>query len=147
MITAAACLATAIYFEGRSEPVDAQLAIAEVVINRMHHPEYPGTICEVVKQDKGPKAHDCQFSFYCDGKSDKPREEPAWRLAQEIAAQALSGDVLGHRATHYHTKAAKPVWRHDLIQVGVIGEHIFYSDGRCILAMGCSLRPKARPET
>lgn len=144
MITAAAvCLSMAVYYEARSEPVDAQLAVAEVVINRAAHPNFPSTICGVVSQDKGPKAYDCQFSYMCDGKPERP-SGTAWKTAQQIAAQALSGDVLGHGALFYHTKDVKPAWRHELIPVGVIGAHIFYSDGKCLLALGCSLRPKAR---
>jgi len=148
MITAATCLAIAVYFEGRSEPLDAQLAIAEVVINRAAHPDFPSTICEVVKEHRAPvsRPRACQFSFYCDGVDEKPREAKAWQTAQEIAAQALSGDTLGHGATYYHTKAVKPRWRHSLRSVGTIGAHIFYSDKECLLEMGCSQRPKLRPK-
>ena len=149
MITAAACLAMAIYHEGRSEPVDAQMAIAEVVINRAAHPDFPSTICGVVKQPSRrpvtrPRA--CQFSFYCDGKDDTPHNEAAWKTAQTVAKEALSGATLRTGATHYHTKAVKPVWRHSLTPLGAVGSHIFYTDGKCLLALGCSPRPVARPE-
>ena len=149
MIVEATCLAIAVYFEGRSEPLDAQLAIAEVVINRAKHPDFPSTICEVVKEHRAPvsKPRACQFSFYCDGADEKPREAKAWQTAQEIAAQALSGDTLGHGATFYHTKAVKPRWRHSLTPVGSIGSHLFYTDGKCLVEMGCSSRPRLRPES
>ncbi len=146
MITAAACLAAAVYFEARSEPVDAQLAVAEVIINRANHPDFPSTVCEVVTEHRTPVSRPwaCQFSFYCDGKSDQPQDAAAWATAQQVASQALSGDILGHGAVYYHTTAVKPVWRHDLTAVGVIGSHIFYTDGKCYLPT-CSLRPQARP--
>ena len=146
MIAAAACLAMAIYHEARSEPVDAQLAVAEVIINRSNHPDFPATVCEVVTEHRAPVSRPwaCQFSFYCDGKSDRPQDADAWSTAQHVAYQALSGDVLGHGAVYYHTTAVKPVWRHNLTAVGVIGSHIFYTDGKCYLPT-CSLRPQARP--
>ena len=147
--TAAACLALAIYHEGRSEPVDAQMAIAEVIINRAAHDDYPSTICGVVKQPSRrpvtrPRA--CQFSFYCDGKSDTPHDKAAWKTAQTVAKEALSGATLRTGATHYHTKAVKPVWRRNLKSLGSVGSHIFYTDGKCLLALGCSKRPVARPK-
>lgn len=147
--TAAACLAMAIYYEGRSETVDAQMTIAEVVINRAAHPDFPNTICGVVKQPSRrpvtrPAA--CQFSFWCDGKDDTPHNQVAWKTAQTVAKEALSGATLRTGATHYHTRAVKPVWRHSLTPLGAIGEHVFYTDGKCLLALGCSKRPVTRPE-
>ena len=147
--TAAACLALAIYHEGRSEPVDAQMAIAEVIINRAAHDDYPSTICGVVKQPSrrpATRPRACQFSFYCDGKSDTPHDKVAWKKAQTLAKEALSGATLRTGATHYHTKAVKPVWRRNLKSLGSVGSHIFYTDGKCLLAIGCSKRPVARPK-
>ena len=148
MIVAATCLAMAVYHEARGEEPDAQLAVAEVIINRAAHPDFPDTVCGVVTEHRSPVSRPwaCQFSFYCDGKSDTPHNAEAWQAAQQTAAQALSGATLGIGATHYHTKAVKPGWRHNLTPVGAIGEHIFYTDSKCLLARGCSLRPVARPE-
>jgi spore germination cell wall hydrolase CwlJ-like protein len=146
MITAAACLAMAVYHEARGEGPDGMLAVGEVIVNRVAHPDFPSTVCEVVKEDRGEKSYDCQFSFYCDGKSDEPTDAKAWATAQTVAKEALSGVTLGLGATHYHTKAVKPVWRHNLTPLGAIGEHVFYTDGKCLLALGCSLRPVARLE-
>jgi len=147
--TAAACLAMAIYHEGRSTSHDSQLAIAETVINRAAHPDFPSTICEVVKQPSRrpvtrPAA--CQFSFWCDGKDDTPHNEAAWKTAQTVAKEALLGATLRTGATHYHTTYVAPVWSKSLEPVGLIGGHIFYTDGKCLLALGCSERPLARPE-
>ena len=149
MITAAACLAMAIYHEGRSTSHDSQLAIAETVINRAAHPAFPDTVCGVVTQPSRrpvtrPAA--CQFSFYCDGKDDTPHDKAAWQTAQQIATQALSGDVLGHGAFYYHTTQVSPVWANNLEQVGMIGGHVYYTDGKCLLELGCSPIPKPRPQ-
>ena len=147
--TAAACLAMAVYHEGRSTSHDSQLAIAETVINRAAHPDFPSTVCEVVKQPSRrpvtrPRA--CQFSFWCDGKDDTPHDKVAWKTAQTVAKEALLGATLRTGATHYHTTKVSPVWAKSLEQVGLIGGHIFYTDGKCLLALGCSKRPVARPE-
>jgi spore germination cell wall hydrolase CwlJ-like protein len=119
----------AIYYETRNEThPDAGLAVAEVILNRVEDRRWPDNVCAVVKQDKGPKAHDCQFSFYCDGKPERPKHKEAWQTAQENAAQALKGDMLGHGALYYHADYARPVWRHKLDMLGKVGAHIFYTD-------------------
>ena len=129
MITAATCLAMAIYYETRSEPnPDAGLAVAEVILNRVEDRRWPNNVCAVVKQDKGPKAHDCQFSFYCDGKPERPKHKEAWLKAQEQAREALNGNLLGHGALYYHANYTSPIWRHNLELIGKIGKHIFYTD-------------------
>ena len=136
----------ALYYEARGEGPEGMLAVAEVVINRVAHPEFPGTVCEVVKEDRGPQPWDCQFSFYCDGRPENPTNLVAWSTARDIAAQALDGQVLGHGATHYHTTDVHPGWADRMTHVGQIGEHIFYTDEtRCVLPF-CSKRPVARPE-
>ena len=126
MLTAATCLAMAVYYEARGEHPDAQLAVAEVVINRVVDPRLAGDVCSVVKEDWGPAAHDCQFSFYCDGLPEKPADAVAWSTARDIAQRALDGDVLGHGATHYHAVSVHPWWADTLEPVGMIGNHIFY---------------------
>ena len=141
---AATCLALAVYYEARSEPIDGQRAVADVIMARTYHPSYPNTVCEVVAEDRGSKAWDCQFSFMCDGRPERP-SGAAWVTAQAVAAEAIAGPALVH-ATHYHTTDVQPNW-HDLTIVGKIGSHVFYTDGRCILEMGCSMRPKVRPAT
>ena len=147
MTTAAACLAMAIYHEARGEPLDAQKAIAEVVLTRAAHPDYPNTVCEVVTEHRTPVSRPwaCQFSFYCDGESDAPTDKTAWAVAQQVANEVLSGDILGIGATHYHTVEVSPVWRHDLTPLGRLGDHVFYRTG-CHLP-ACSPRPPLRPGT
>jgi spore germination cell wall hydrolase CwlJ-like protein len=116
----------AIYYEARGEHPDAQLAVAEVVMNRVTDPRFAGDVCSVVKEDWGPAAHDCQFSFWCDGLPEEPNDTVAWATARDIAQKALDGDVLGHGATHYHAVSVHPWWADTLEPVGMIGNHIFY---------------------
>ena len=116
------CLATAVYFESNGEPLEGQLAVARVVINRAASGLYPTSWCGVVKQK-------AQFSFVRSGRF--PHINPAciaWRKAQAItriaianASQSLTTDVLW-----YHADYVAPKWRNNLRRVEKIGAHIFY---------------------
>lgn len=123
------CLATAIYFEARGEPIRGQLAVAQVVMNRVRSSLYPDTICGVVFQGQHRRTG-CQFSFTCDGHADVPREEEQWLLSNQLAKKVTDGEVwdedIGH-ATHYHATYVKPAWRRQLDHVQRIGRHIFYT--------------------
>lgn len=119
MIGALACLATAIYFEARGEPVAGQLAVAEVVMNRVASDRFPDDVCSVVKQPH-------QFSFYWDGLSDKPTDPVAYAVASNVARVALEGKVLGHGATFYHATYVRPYWADRFTPVRKLGRHIFY---------------------
>jgi len=140
MISALACLATTIYHEARGEPYDGQVAVAEVVLNRVADPRFPGNVCDVVREDKGSGARDCQFSFYCDGKSDKPAEMLAWNIAISVAETAGRGEVLEHGALFYHAESVNPSWASRMTTVGQVGSHVFYTDAEP------PVRPRARPE-
>ena len=122
------CLATAIYFEARGEPVRGQLAVAQVVMNRVRSPDYPDTICGVVFQGQW-RRNACQFSFACDGVADVPKEQSYWKLANQLAKRVTDGKAwledVGH-ATHYHANYVKPKWRREMDKVKSIGRHIFY---------------------
>lgn len=121
------CLATAIYFEARGEPVRGQLAVAQVVMNRMRSPNFPDTVCGVVFQ--GQLSRHCQFSFACDGHSDQPRQGPQWELAQELARQVTSDEVWLPEvsySTYYHANYVRPRWVREMRRLDVIGNHIFY---------------------
>ena len=98
MIGTAMCLAMAIYYETRSEP----------------NPDAGLAVAE--------------FSFYCDGKPERPKHKEAWLKAQEQAREALNGNLLGHGALYYHANYTSPIWRHNLELIGKIGKHIFYTD-------------------
>ena len=131
MTGALMCLAMAIYFEARSEPVVGQFAVAEVIVNRVDSPRFPDEVCAVVQQDLGPEAWDCQFSFYCDGRPEKIDDERAWAVAQAIARDVLevpnAPDVTGG-ALFYHTVDVSPKWSRDMRETAVYGRHIFFSD-------------------
>ena len=121
------CLATAIYFEARGEPIRGQIAVGQVIMNRVRSPQFPQTICGVVYQ--GQMHPGCQFSFTCDGKSDAPRPDEHWALAQKLARQITSGQVwlpeIGY-STYYHADYVKPGWVSAMNKIDSIGRHIFY---------------------
>jgi len=121
------CLSTAIYFEARSEPLQGQIAVGQVIMNRVRSPQFPQTICGVVYQ--GQMAPGCQFSFACDGKTDTPRQDSHWALAQKLARQITSGQVwlpeIGY-STFYHADYVSPQWKSAMNKIDTIGRHIFY---------------------
>lgn len=130
MITAPIlCLAAAIYFEARSEPVAGQFAVAEVVMNRVDHPRHPNTVCAVVREDRGPKPHDCQFSFMCDGKPERIREWDAFYRALDIAERVIEERTsFTDGAIYYHTTAVSPSWSRNLPVSAEIGDHVFFKE-------------------
>jgi len=126
MTSAALCLALAIYYEARSEPFDGQLAVAEVVMNRVEAERFPDDVCSVVTQG-GERLHRCQFSFYCDGLPERPGDMIAWQKAQDLADWVLAGRAsLGLTATHYHADYVEPDWAGDYVYLGQLGTHKFY---------------------
>jgi spore germination cell wall hydrolase CwlJ-like protein len=124
------CLALNIYWEARSEPLDGQLAVAAVTMNRVASKKFPNTICKVVKQGGAYRRHRCQFSWQCDGESDKPEELQAWRSAQQLARLFLAGiyDDPTQEAKWYHADYVKPDWATRMTQTAKIGRHIFYTE-------------------
>ena len=122
------CLAQAVYYEARSESMDGQRAVAQVVLNRVRHPAFPSSVCGVVYQGPMRAGGGCQFTFTCDGSLAVAPSGPAWALARRIAAEALAGLVYAPvgEATHYHTQQVVPAWAFRLTKVAVIGAHSFY---------------------
>ncbi len=122
------CMTTALYFEARSEPEAGQIAVGQVIMNRVKSPDYPDTICGVVYQGSNRRTG-CQFSFTCDGKADKPGNKKQWEHSKRLANKVLEGQVwlksIGN-ATHYHATYVSPRWRHKMARVKQIGRHIFY---------------------
>ncbi len=121
------CLAQGVYFEARGESREGQLAVAEVILNRVASGLYPSSVCGVVYQGAGGK--NCQFSFACDGAADRPRNPNAWSRATRIAEQALKNginDPLVGRATSYHADSVNPSWSRKMREVTRIGRHVFY---------------------
>lgn len=127
-IKAEKCLANAVYFEARDEPVRAQIAVAQVVMNRVFSPFYPKDVCGVVYQNSN-RHLSCQFTFACDGKSKAVVEPDAWARAQRIARDVLDGklwmpDVA--KSTHYHDYWAHPNWVGEMKKMDRLGGLIFY---------------------
>ena len=143
------CMALNIYHEAKNQSVTGQIAVGLVVINRVKDNRFPDTICDVIMQGpireswktkKNPDLNDeermyypirnrCQFSWYCDGKDDTPREPTAWELATHIAEKLLfsrqyAGMLDG--ATHYHADYVRPAWRLDMTRISKVDDHIFY---------------------
>jgi spore germination cell wall hydrolase CwlJ-like protein len=128
------CLAQNIYYEARGSSRADQIAVADVVMNRVEDSRYPNTVCEVVRQGKqhanGQMVRNmCQFSWYCDGKSDWPQDLDAWVIAQQIAYNMyVYKDYRGltEGSTHYHAHYVNPDWARTLTLTGTIGVHKFY---------------------
>ena len=143
------CLALNIYYESRGDNLAGKAAVSDVVMNRVSSTAYPNTICEVVYQARWkeswktkqypdlddservyiPIRHRCQFSWFCDGKSDEPPIGDEWRQAQTIAYRMVNSDYLigiADGATHYHATYVNPKWNKDMLLIGRIGLHIFY---------------------
>lgn len=126
------CLATAIYFEARGEPVRGQIAVAQVVLNRAFSGYYPTTVCGVVYQNSHRHLA-CQFTFACDGIPDVVREPEAMQRAKKIAAETLDGKLwlpeVG-KATHYHAYWVRPGWVREMTKMYRLGVHTFYRPRR-----------------
>jgi spore germination cell wall hydrolase CwlJ-like protein len=135
MLTELACMATAIYFEARGEPMVGQVAVAQVIMSRVYDERYPDTICDVVKQgyyyswDKTIPIRDkCQFSFWCDGKPENIEDEDAYFWATEVAQAVMVGTLYDttQGATHYHAYYVQPSWSKKFTRTVRINDHIFY---------------------
>jgi N-acetylmuramoyl-L-alanine amidase len=129
------CLAKNVYFESRNQSHIGQLAVAKVVLNRVDDMRYPDTICGVVQQSKknsdgSIKRHACQFSWYCDGLSDTPKNKELWDQSISVAAEAIyhhdNGFDITSGSTHYHTFRVDPHWNDSLTKTMRIDDHIFY---------------------
>ncbi len=122
------CLANAVYFEARDEPVRAQIGVAQVVLNRVFSPFYPKNVCDVVYQNANRRLA-CQFTFACDGKRDAVTEPDAWARAKRIAADMLDGKLWMPevaKSTHYHDDWAHPNWVREMRRLDKQGGLIFY---------------------
>ena len=121
------CLTAAIYYEARSEPIEGQEAVAQVVLNRVRNPAFPNSVCGTVFEGSSRETG-CQFTFTCDGSITPYHQPAAWERARRIAAAALAGFVYEPvgAATYYHTTAVHPWWDAKVQQVAHIGAHVFF---------------------
>lgn len=123
------CLAEALYFEARGETLAGQVAVAEVILNRVDAAVFPDTVCGVVKQGAASgRLHACQFSYNCDGKPEHISETGAFQQVGRVARVMLDGwaRTLTDGATYYHTTAVRPRWARKFHETAEIGPHIFY---------------------
>lgn len=133
------CLALNVYFEARNQPLTGQIAVTQVVMNRVESEYYPDDVCEVVYQGPTrpswknpdidiPVRHRCQFSWYCDGKSDEPKDQEAWQMAVQVAWGVYHEQVhdLVDGSLWYHAYYVTPAWASQKAERARIGDHIFY---------------------
>ena len=121
------CMAAGILYEAGDDTL-GERAVAQVVLNRLHHPAFPKTVCGVVFEGQD-RSTGCQFSFSCDGALTRwhPTDD-AWRRAREVAAASLTGAVfkpVGY-ATHYHTDWVVPYWQSSLDKITAVNTHLFF---------------------
>ena len=121
------CMTQAIYYEAALEPTEGQQAVAQTVINRVRHPDFPKSVCGVVYEGSQLPIG-CQFSFTCDGSLARPPIEPYWSRARFVAEAALDGFVARNvgSATHYHADYVFPRWGPQMVKIVQLGAHIFY---------------------
>ncbi|MEP3345361.1 MAG: cell wall hydrolase [Litoreibacter sp.] len=122
------CLSEALYFEARGETVKGQIAVAEVILNRVSSSRFPDTVCGVIHQGTGRKFA-CQFTYTCDGKPERITEPSAFSRVGKIARMMLSGAPrnLAGGATFYHTTAVNPRWASKFRRTARHGVHLFYA--------------------
>lgn len=124
------CLALNIYHEARGEPESGKLAVGHVVLNRARDRRFPDRVCDVVRQGGEEVRHGCQFSWWCDGRSDRPNNAVAWQESLDYAGEILDGktkDPTGG-ALWYHADYVEPPWSKVLTSGPQIGRHVFYFD-------------------
>lgn len=131
------CLAQNIYFESANQPLAGRIAVANVTMNRVEDTQFPQTVCGVVYQAKTrtnwqgknvPILYKCQFSWYCDGKSDEPTDSKTWLKSLLLADQILDGtyEDITEDSLWYHADWTEPYWAEYLSPTVVINDHIFY---------------------
>jgi spore germination cell wall hydrolase CwlJ-like protein len=121
------CMTQAIYYEAALEPTEGQQAVAQTVLNRVRHPDFPKSVCGVVYQG-AQLSTGCQFSFTCDGSLARTPIEPYWTRAKTVAMASLDGYVAPQigSATHYHADYVFPRWGPQMVKIIQLGAHIFY---------------------
>ncbi len=121
------CLTEALYFEARGEPIEGQYAVAEVILNRVDHWNFPNSVCGVINQGTG-RQFACQFTYTCDGRPEDIGDNDAWHRLGHIARIMMDGAPrdLTAGATHYHADFVNPQWASMYPRTAGIGIHLFY---------------------
>ena len=128
------CLYLNVYHEARGEPIEGQLAVAHVTLNRVKSSRFPDTICKVVKQGKykngQPVKDKCQFHWWCDGRGDKVHNQRDWKSVKTNVDTAVKwykvGEDFSKAALFYHTKNMTTRWSRKFTKVATIGKHAFF---------------------
>lgn len=128
------CLAENIYHEARGEGDRGMIAVGYVTLNRVKRSEFPNTVCDVVKEGRYrngmPKRHQCQFSWWCDGRPDTIKQHSEeWKDSLKIAVDVFNDklDDPTHGATHYFNyNMVSPRWQYAFVKTAVIRNHAFY---------------------
>ena len=120
------CLTAALYYEARGEGQAGMEAVAQVIVNRARHPDFPKSLCGVIYQGAG-RGRGCQFSFACDGSMRRRTEAALWDRARAVAERAMEGPVSSTvgTSTFFHATRISPNWR-GLQRVATVGRHVFY---------------------
>lgn len=120
------CLATAAVYEAGSDK-KGQMAVIQVVLNRVRLRWFPHTVCGVVYEGSA-RPTGCQFSFTCDGSRTRRPEHQGWGTARSAAKRALGGYVFAPvgKATQYHTESTVPYWIGSFDKIAQVRSHIFY---------------------
>lgn len=120
------CMALAMYWEARGEGRRGMTAVGWTILNRVHSADFPSTPCEVVYE--GGERRGCQFSFYCDGRSDRPRNWRSWQQAMQIAGELLAGkrNDPTRGALYFHSTRIGSAWHSRRPRTARIGGHVFY---------------------
>lgn len=126
------CLALNDYWEARGQDTRGRVAVAQVVLNRARDPRFPDSICGVVTENRSQRSGLCQFSWWCDGRSDDPDETAAWRQSVLLAKSLLTrnnaiSDLTGG-ALWYHNRDVNPAWSGRLEFAVRVGDHYFYRE-------------------
>ena len=134
--TSLMCMAVNIYHEAGNQSMIGQMAVGQVVLNRVEDSRFPDTVCEVVKEavtyknSNKPVRWKCQFTWFCDGKKDEPNfESKTWSAALENASILLTKTIvldITEGATHYHATYVRPAWAKTKTKTTRIDRHIFY---------------------
>jgi N-acetylmuramoyl-L-alanine amidase len=134
------CLAVNMYHEARNQGTAGRLAVSAVVMNRVNDRRFPNSVCEVVLQSQMKKSwktglpvpikNKCQFSWYCDGKSDEVKDKKSYKKILDFARLMMHNDIrfvdITDGATHYHADYVSPSWAKTKTRTTEIGDHIFY---------------------
>jgi len=120
------CMALNLYWEARGEGREGMLAVGWVVLNRVDSHHFPDTVCAVVFE--GGERPPCQFSWWCDGRSDRPRDGKSWQASLTVAEQLLSNPPpdLTDSSLFYHATSIGYPWKRKRVRTAQVGSHIFY---------------------